>query len=75
MPKYRSEYNAIDDPSLRDLHEGKDLFDKIYTQIHEIWDACDPIAAGDYTFPVLRSRPSTHCDHVSSRDGSSLTKT
>lgn len=52
MPKYHHEYNAIDDPSLRDLHEGKDLADQIYGQIHGIWDACNPESWGEYSHPV-----------------------
>ncbi len=52
MPKYRGDYNPIDDPSLRDLAEGKDLADQIGREMEEIYALTDPIQWGEYGYPV-----------------------
>lgn len=52
MPKYRGEINKIDDPSLRDLMEGKDLADRIKGEIRELYGSCDPILSQEYGYPI-----------------------
>ncbi len=52
MPKYRGDYNPIDDPSLRDLAEGKDLSDQIKREMEEIYALTDPIQWGEFGYPV-----------------------
>lgn len=47
MPKFRELHDSIDDPSLRDLMEGKDLADQAQEKIRDVKELCDPFQSDD----------------------------
>ncbi len=52
MAKYRGDYDPIDDPSLRDLLEGKDVADQALREIDDVYALSDPFQWGEYGYPV-----------------------
>jgi DnaJ-domain-containing protein 1 len=53
MPKFREPHDPIDDPSLRDLMDGKDLADQAMERIHEVEELCNPFPSDDYGSHIL----------------------
>jgi len=52
MPKYRGDYNPIDDPSIRDLKEGRDLADQVRQEIQDLYLLSDPYESTAYGYSV-----------------------